>query len=397
MSNPNSLVIRYGELGLKGGNRTTFEHTLCDNLKAALHDVPDLKIGRQRGRITCHASIDLTPYAERAAKVFGITSVSPATTTYLDPELIIARAVECVAEALANNFAGRDEVSFRITVKRANKQFPLRSRDLTQQIAEAVLPAFPQLKVDLHNAELNLEVDIREELASVFARRYKGYGGLPVGSMGRGMCLLSGGIDSPVAAWMCMKRGLRMEFISFYSFPHVGPQTREKIIQLAERIAEYQPRTILHMVPFAAYQEAIRDNCPASYRTVLYRRAMQRIATAMAKRNRCKALITGESLGQVASQTMQNIAAIEDASGLPVLRPLIGMDKVEAIELAKRIGTFELSILPVPDCCTVFQPESPVIHGSAAEAQLAEANLDIATLTYEAVIGAEKLEFPERS
>ena len=397
MSNQNSLVIRYGELGLKGGNRNTFEHALCDNLKVALKDVPGFKTSRQRGRITCNADIDLAPFAERASKVFGITSVSPATTTYLDADLIVARTIECVSEALINDFAGRDEVSFRITVKRANKQFPLRSRELTQKIAEAILPLHPQLKVDLQNAELNLEVDIREELASVFARRHKGYGGLPVGSMGRGMCLLSGGIDSPVAAWMCMKRGMRMEFISFYSFPHVGPQTREKIIRLAEKVGEYQPRTILHMIPFAPYQEAIRDNCPASYRTVLYRRAMQRIATAMAKRNRCKALITGESLGQVASQTMQNIAAIEDASGLPVLRPLIGMDKTEAIELAKRIGTFELSTQPVPDCCTVFQPESPVIHGSAAEAQLAEADLDISNLTYAAVTGAEKLEFPERS
>ena len=195
MSNQNSLVIRYGELGLKGGNRNTFEHALCDNLKSALKDVPGFKTSRQRGRITCNADIDLAPFAERASKVFGITSVSPATTTYLDADLIVARTIECVGEALINDFAGRDEVPFRITVKRANKQFPLRSRELTQKIAEAVLPLHPQLKVDLQNAELNLEVDIREELASVFARRHKGYGGLPVGSMGRGMCLLSGGID----------------------------------------------------------------------------------------------------------------------------------------------------------------------------------------------------------
>ncbi|MDP6962878.1 MAG: tRNA uracil 4-sulfurtransferase ThiI, partial [Planctomycetota bacterium] len=305
MSKLNSLVIRYGEIGLKGGNRNSFERTLCDNLKSALSDVPDFKTQRQRGRINCTAAVDLAPYAERAARVFGTTSVSPATATHLDLELILNECLSCLGKTIDYQFATAESIPFRITVNRANKQFPYRTNDLVQKIASAVLPQYPQLQVDLNNAELELEVDIRDEHAFIFSQRVPGFGGLPVGSMGRGMCLLSGGIDSPVAAWMCMKRGLRMEFISFYSFPHVGPQTREKIMQIAEKISEFQPRTKLHMVPFAEYQEAIRDNCPASYRTVLYRRAMQRIASVIARKNRCKALITGESLGQVASQTMQ--------------------------------------------------------------------------------------------
>jgi thiamine biosynthesis protein ThiI len=257
------------------------------------------------------------------------------------------------------------------------------------------MPRWPQLKVDLNHAELDLEIDLREEQALIFARRIDGPGGLPVGTLGRGMTLLSGGIDSPVAAWMGMKRGLRMEFVSFYSFPHVGPQSREKIIRLAEKLAEWQPRTMLHIVPFSAYQEAIRDNCPAPYRTILYRRAMSRIACRLASRRKCKALVTGESLGQVASQTMQNIAAIEEASTLPILRPLIGMDKVEAIDMARRIVTYDLSNLPAPDCCTVFQPESPVLFAKLEDVHKAEAALDLDTLTLEAVRGTEKLELPE--
>jgi thiamine biosynthesis protein ThiI len=213
--------------------------------------------------------------------------------------------------------------------------------------------------------------------------------------MGRVHCLLSGGIDSPVAAWLCMKRGMRVEFVSFYSFPHVGPQSREKMIKLAAELSKWQPRTVLHMVPFADYQTAIRDHCPEPYRTILYRRAMQRIASRIAFRRKGKALVTGESVGQVASQTLENMRVIEDASDLPVLRPLVTYDKVEAIALARKIGTYELSTLPAPDCCTVFQPESPIIYGRVAEAQQAESALDIDSLTTEALKGTERIQFPE--
>ena len=391
----NTLLVRYGEIGLKGGNRPVFERTLCQNLKSALDGAVGVRTLRMRGRILVEADSDLSPYLERAAQVFGVTSLSPTTKLFLDPEAILEEAARQVGLALEREFAGMETVRFRITVNRSNKAFPMRSAELVNSLAGRILSSQPRLQVDLEHAQLNLEVDLREQHALVFARRIPGPAGLPVGTMGRGLTLLSGGIDSPVAAWMCMKRGLRMEFISFYSFPHVGPQSREKIIRLAEKLSEWQPRTVLHVVPFAAYQEAIRDACPSRYRTVLYRRAMQRIASVVASRRKCKALITGESLGQVASQTMQNMAVIEEASRWPVLRPLIGMDKVEAIEMARRIGTYPLSTLPAPDCCTVFQPESPIIFGQLKEALAAEEALDLDTLTLDAVRGAEKLELPE--
>lgn len=395
MSETSTLVIRYGEIGLKGGNRPVFERALCENLKAALGPLPGLRTQRLRGRILVQAQVPLEDHAHRAAQVCGVTSLSPAVSTHLDLDLVIATAVSQLEQSMLKEFAGRDQVPFRITVNRSNKAFPHTTPEIIEKLAEAVLSRWPELKVDLNHAELNLEIDFREDQALVFARRIAGPGGLPVGTLGRGMTLLSGGIDSPVAAWMGMKRGLRMEFISFYSFPHVGPQSREKIIRLAEKLAEWQPRTLLHIVPFSAYQEAIRDNCPAPYRTVLYRRAMSRIACRISGRRKCKALITGESLGQVASQTMQNIAAIEEASTLPILRPLIGMDKVEAIDIARRIGTYDLSNLPAPDCCTVFQPESPVLFANLEDVHAAEAALDLDTLTRDAVRGSEMLELPE--
>ena len=397
MSKKSTLLVRYGEIGLKGGNRPAFERALCANLKSALGPLPGLTAIRRRGRILIEADIDLKAHIGRASQVFGVTSLSPVDKLYLDAEAIKQRAVEIVEESLQQDFAGREQVSFRITVNRGNKAFPKRSKELTLELADLILPPNPVLKVQLKNAELILEVDIREEEALVFARRYAGPAGLPVGSMGRGLTLLSGGIDSPVAAWMMMKRGMRMEFVSFYSFPHTGPQSREKIIRLAEELGQWQPRTVLHMVPFAAYQEAIRDCCPEPYRTVLYRRAMQRIASLVAARRKCRALVTGESLGQVASQTMQNMTVIEEASRIPVLRPLIGMDKTEAISMARNIGTYQLSTLPAPDCCTVFQPESPIIFGRLEDALKAEEALDIKTLTFQAVKGAEKLELPEEA
>lgn len=395
MSAHSILLVRYGEIGLKGGNRPAFERALCANLEAALGPLPGLKTQRLRGRILIHADVPLEDHVARAAQVFGVVSLSPVASCHLDLELILQTATEQLTRTLQEDFPGQDRIPFRITVNRSNKAFPFKSMEIVQALAERLIPKFPALHVDLKHADLDLEIDIREEQALVFARRFPGPGGLPVGTLGRGMTLLSGGIDSPVAAWMAMKRGLRMEFVSFYSFPHVGPQTREKILRLAGKLAEWQPRTFLHVVPFAPYQEAIRDKCPASYRTVLYRRAMTRIASRLSKRRKCKALITGESLGQVASQTMQNIAAIEEASSLPILRPLIGMDKIEAIALGRRIGTYDLSNLPAPDCCTVFQPESPVLFATLEEVHAAEAALDLDQLTMDAVRGTEQLELPE--
>lgn len=384
-------LIRYSEIGLKGANRPWFERQLQDNLADALSDFPGVRIRRARGRMMVQAEQPAEVWAPRAAQVFGVQSVSPARRVSLELDSLAAAGAEEITAALAEDFPGEGQVSFRVLVNRADKRHPVRSAALERELADRLLPHQPRLRVQLKNPELALELDLRDNGCWMFARRLEGPGGLPVGTVGRAMCLLSGGIDSPVAAWMTMKRGVRVDLVSFYSFPYVGPQTREKILRLAESLAEWQPKTTLHLVPFADYQVAIRDHCPASYRTVLYRRAMQRLATGLAFRRKCKALITGESLGQVASQTMQNLAAIEDASGMPVLRPLIGMDKQEIIARARRIGTYRLSSLPAPDCCTVFQPESPVLYGRADEARAAEESLDISTLTSAALRGTERL------
>ncbi|RMH02632.1 MAG: tRNA 4-thiouridine(8) synthase ThiI [Planctomycetota bacterium] len=390
-----ALIVRYHEIGLKGGNRAFFERRLVENLRAALADCPGLRADRIRGRILVRAEIPAERLAAAAARVFGVASLSPAVEVPAEVEAIAAEGRRRLAAALRSSFAGRDRIPFRVRVNRADKRFPLRSAELERALGERLLPDHPALQVDLSHPELTLEVDLRPEGTWVFAERRPGPGGLPVGVMGRVLCLLSGGIDSPVAAWLAMKRGMRVDLVSFYSFPHVGPQLREKLIRQARALSRWQPRCQLSIVPFTAIQEAIRDCCPAPYRTVLYRRAMQRLAGRLARRVRAKALVTGESVGQVASQTLENLAVIEEACPLPVLRPLVCMDKQEIVDLARRIGTLEISHLPAPDCCTVFQPEHPVIYGRLDEALAAEAALDLPALTAEALRGTERLRFPE--
>ena len=390
-----AILVRYGEIGLKGGNRPTFERRLAENLRTALKGMHGVSVDRLRGRLLIKGTNEISQLALPASKVFGVTSLSPATHCASDPEALKKVAAEMVAITLERDFPGDGPVRFRTSVTRADKTFLPGSMEFSRDLAGAIIPKQKRLIVDLKNPQLNLEADIRPEGAWIFAGRIPGPGGLPVGSLGRGLCLLSGGIDSPVAAWECMKRGMRVECISFYSHPFVGPQTREKIIRLAEHLSSWQPTTILHIVPFSEVQVAIRDNCPEEYRTVLYRRAMQRIASRIASRRKCKALITGESIGQVASQTLDNLAVIEEASSIPVLRPLATSDKVDIIKQAKSIGTLETSNLPAPDCCTVFQPASPIIHGKLVDALKAEASLDIHALTLEAVRGTERLRIPE--
>lgn len=397
MSEPNALLVRYNEIGLKGGNRPAFERRLESNLRAALGDQPDLKVARIRGRTLVRAGVPADRLEEAASRVFGVASLSAAFEVAPQPEQIFATAQEVAGDVLAKRFAGRGEVAFRVSTNRAEKSFPFPSMDMDRRCGALLTEAFPQLVVNLRQPELHIEIDIRSEGTWLFADRRQGPGGLPVGSLGKGVCLLSGGIDSPVAAWLAMKRGVRVEFVSFYSFPHVGPQTREKIIRLTEKLTDWQPYSVLHVVPFAGIQEAIRDAAPEGYRTVLYRRSMQRIASRLARRRKAQALVTGDSVGQVASQTLENLTVIQAAASLPVLQPLITYDKVETIRLARRIGTLELSHLPAPDCCTVFQPLSPVIYGRLDEALAAEAGLELEALEGEAISGTERLRFPEET
>jgi thiamine biosynthesis protein ThiI len=276
--------------------------------------------------------------------------------------------------------------------RRGEKRFPLKSSELDQYLAER-LPEdlWDKLEVRLKGAELEIGVEVRAKRAYIYFERLAGAGGLPVGTLGRVACLLSGGIDSPVAAYYAMRRGCRVHFVSFLSPPYIGDATRAKILELVRQVGRFQPRSDVFFVPFTAIQEAIRDHAPAPYRTVLYRRMMQRLASRIAYRHKARALVTGESIGQVASQTLENITCIEDAADMPVIRPLIGFDKTETIDVAKRIGTLDISNLPEPDCCTVFMPPAPVIHGRVAECHAAEAELDMERLVRDALEGTEHM------
>lgn len=389
---PGLALVRYGELALKGRNRGQFEQTLVRNVKRALAPLTEVRVERLRGRLAVFPERRREQAVRRLAEVFGIKSVSPAWSCARDPEAIVALARAVLGDVLADLPPGA-RPTFRVQSSRADKTFPLTSVELDRFVAERILREDSPVRIELDDPELVLGIDVRPERAYVYSRRLPGPGGLPVGTLGRALCLLSGGIDSPVAAWLAMKRGCEVSFVSFHSYPFLGEASKRKVVDLARHLARYQPRTRLFVVPFTEVQVAIRDAAPEAYRTVLYRRMMQRIASRLAERDRCGALVTGECLGQVASQTLENLTRIQEASSLPVLRPLIAFDKEETITLARRIGTFELSARPEPDCCTVFQPRHPVIRGRAADCARAEAGLDLAGLVTRALEGVEILDF----
>ena len=281
----------------------------------------------------------------------------------------------------------------RVEAKRSDKRFPFSSPELARRVADLILaPYVERVTVDLDDAEISIGVTVRDDRAYVFAERRAGAGGLPVGSLGHAVCLLSGGIDSPVAAYLSMKRGLAVAFLSFHSYPYLGESSKRKLERIVRALARYQPRNRLYFVPFTPIQVAIRDAAPTGYRTILYRRMMQRIAGRVAVLERAGAVVTGESLGQVASQTLENLTCIEAASELPVLRPLITFDKSETIALARRIGTLAISSEPEPDCCTVFQPARPVIRGSLKLCDAAESALDLEGLIDAAMAGIETVD-----
>ncbi len=417
---PDVVLVRYGELSLKGGNRKTFEERLIGNIHAACKHVSKLRVQRQRGRLIVLPERRVSEVAARLQSVLGIVSVSPAWTVeaaessetagaprpagrsassaevaepnavrHPTPDAIAAVAERVLADALDALPANRP-IPFRVRTTRADKTFPMQSAELDRFVADHVVPPrADRLEVRLRAAELELGIDVRSERTYVFAGRLPGLGGLPTGTMGRALCLLSGGIDSPVAAWMTMRRGCTVDYVTFHSPPFVGESSRRKVVELAQALARYQPLARLHVVPFAAVQTAIRDATANRYRTVLYRRLMQRIASELARASGAGALVTGESLGQVASQTLENLACIEAASSLPVLRPLVGLDKQETIALARKIGTLERSNRAEPDCCTVFMPARPILYGKLAECEANEARIDVASLVHQALAQTE--------
>ena len=388
---PQAVLVRYGELALKRGNREYFEDALERNIRAACAPIAPIEIERVRGRILVLAESRVDTLARRLSEVFGIVSVSPAWRVAPEVEAIASAARGVLEDALALVPAG-ETVSFRVRATRADKSFPLDSGALERFVAERIVRTGDPLRIQLEKPELTLGIDVRAGCAWIFARRYAGPGGLPVGTLGRVLCLLSGGIDSPVAAWMAMKRGCAASFVTFHSHPFIGDGAKQKVVDLVRVLARHQGRSRLFVVPFADVQLAIKEVGRDAYRTVMYRRFMQRIASRIADDERAKALITGECLGQVASQTLENMCCIDAAATLPVLRPLIGFDKEEIVVAARRIGTFDISCVQEPDCCTLFTPQKPVIRGRIRDCEALEDALDVEALVQRACSTAELIE-----
>lgn len=370
----NTILIRYGEIFLKGNNRGYFESALAKNIRTALENFT-FKFVRAQNRflIEDYDEAYETDIIDKLTKIFGIHSVSVAVKVKSTEE-----ELEKAAVLMMKDKSG----TFRVTVNRADKRIQKSSMELAAQLGGAVLESNPNLTVNLHVFDTDLYVDIRENgLSYLFTDKIMGAGGMPVGTAGAGMVLLSGGIDSPVAAYMMAKRGLKLHAIHFHSAPYTSEMAKQKVVDLAGIVKNYSGPIVLHVIPFTDVQLKIHEKCPAELMITIMRRFMMRIAERVAKANSCGALITGESLGQVASQTMESITVtngvIED---LPVFRPLIGMDKTEIMDIARNIDTYDTSILPYEDCCTIFLPKNPVIRPKLETVLKAEAKLDVETL-----------------
>jgi len=389
---PEVLLARYGELWLKGKNRGDFERRLARNVRRALRPIAEnAVVEREHGMLVVRPAARPAETLQRLSEVFGISSISPARGCEHEIEAIARTGLELMRSTLARLPAG-EKIPFRVETRRSDKRFPMNSTQVDRAVADVVLLELGErLKVDLSSPELVLGINIRPERVYVFSERLPGAGGLPVGSVGRVVSLFSGGIDSPVASYMAMKRGLHVIFSAFHSYPYVGQSFVKKIEKLARRLARFQNAGVLYTTPLTRIQEAIRDEAPTSYRTVLYRRAMQRLATRIARREEAAALVTGECVGQVASQTLENMHAIETASPLPVLRPLVAFDKEETIRLARRIGTYDLSIVPEPDCCTLFQPPRAALRARVAVCEDVERSLPMEEMIEEALEKSEIL------
>lgn len=370
----NTILIRYGEIFLKGNNRGYFESALAKNIRTALENFK-FKFVRAQNRflIEDYDEAYETDIIDKLTKIFGIHSVSVAVKVKSTEE-----ELEKAAVLMMKDKSG----TFRVTVNRADKKIQKSSMELAARLGGAVLESNPNLTVNLHVFDTDLYVDIRENgLSYLFTDKIMGAGGMPVGTAGAGMVLLSGGIDSPVAAYMMAKRGLKLHAIHFHSAPYTSEMAKQKVVDLAGIVKNYSGPIVLHVIPFTDVQLKIHEKCPAELMITIMRRFMMRIAERVAKANSCGALITGESLGQVASQTMESITVtngvIED---LPVFRPLIGMDKTEIMDIARNIDTYDTSILPYEDCCTIFLPKNPVIRPKIETVLKAEAKLDVETL-----------------
>ena len=382
------FLLKMGEMVLKGLNRRTFEERLMGNARRRLQKYGKFRI-YSRQSITYvepkEAGCDMDGAFATLSRLFGVVGLSRAKACEKTPEAILETAKTYLHDDL---MAAR---TFKVESKRSDKTFPLTSIQLSQYVGGELNEAFPHIQADMHHPELTIHVEVRDFAAYVHGDPAPGAGGLPVGVGGKAVSLLSGGIDSPVASWMMAKRGVALEMVHFFSYPYTSPEAKDKVLTLAQLLTPWCGRLTVHVVPFTRLPAQLRRHCPEALFTLLMRRFMMRISERVAQRVGAHGLITGESLGQVASQTMEAMAVTGQVCTLPVFRPLVGMDKEEIVRTARKIGTFETSILPYEDCCTVFTPRHPKTHPKLEEITEAEAALDIEALVEEAVQGIERV------
>ena len=383
------ILLKLGELVLKGLNRRSFEDKLQANIYRRLNHLGQFRVYTRQSTTYVEPmsdGCDMDGAWEALKKVFGVVGLSRARACDKDKDAILAAAREYLGDKLA---AAR---TFKVETKRADKTFPMTSIQLSQYVGGELDDLYPDLKVDVHHPELTVHIEVRDYAAFVHADPEPGAGGLPVGINGRAVSLLSGGIDSPVASWMIAKRGVALEMVHFFSYPYTSPEAKEKVLELARLLTPWCGRLTVHVVPFTAIQEELRRSCPQELFTLIMRRFMMRISQAVADRCGAKALVTGECLGQVASQTMEAMAVTGAVTRLPILRPVVGMDKEDIVRVAREIGTFDTSILPYEDCCTVFTPRHPRLRPTLEEVEAAEASLDVEAMVRSAVEGIERVQ-----
>lgn len=387
MNEQNILIVRCGEVALKGMNKPYFERMLVDRIRRNLKAFKGVDIKRQEGLIFIRVEkdLDIDAIIKETAKVFGVASISKAVEAEPELEAIGKASVDY----MMNLIEERGVETFKVEAKRADKNFPVKSPEIGRIIGAKVLIGCKVLKVDVHNPDVLLHVDVRTDRAYIYEGKVNGFGGLPLGTNGKGMVLLSGGIDSPVAAWMMAKRGMMIEAVHFHSYPYTSPRAQEKVEDLARILSTYVGRFKMHVINLLPIQEAIVENCPEEETTILVRRFMMRIAEKVAEKNDCMMLITGENLGQVASQTAESLVVTDASVSKPVMRPLIAMDKIDIMEKAKEIGTYEKSIEPYEDCCTVFLPKHPTTKPRLERILESESKLDCEALIEAAVASAE--------
>ena len=390
MNEQNIFIVRCGEVALKGMNKPYFERMLAERIRNRIRakGFSPVEVKRHEGLIYVRAdkAIDSEALVKEISKVFGVASISPAVEAESDLDKIGEEAVKYMLDLIEK----KGIKTFKVEAKRADKNFPVKSPEIARIIGAKVLIGCKVLKVDVHNPDCHLFVDVRHDKSYIYQQKIQGFGGLPLGTNGKGLVLLSGGIDSPVAAWMMAKRGMMIEAVHFHSYPYTSPRAQEKVEDLARIVASYCGRFKMHVINLLPIQEQIVANCPEEETTILVRRFMMKIAEKIAEKNGCMMLITGENLGQVASQTAEALVVTDNSVKLPVMRPLIAMDKVDIMEKAEEIGTFETSIQPYEDCCTVFLPKHPSTKPQLSKIKHSESLLDVDALV-EAAVNSEEI------